>query len=192
MVGHYRRQEDEAYITLNRVIHEAFIDGARNPRLADVYRREHGRLSTLRYFAPKSPSQWDEAVDEHEQMMSALHRRDGRRFAQIARDHMRHKANVVLQTIDALQSRSRAGLIRERRLRIVRWAAAKNANLRSGIRWRRSDAACRRYAAIPLELIQRFPHQMAVGRGPDTAMTPCAPPDRRGKRESATPRRRNI
>ncbi len=108
MVGHYRRQEDEAYITLNRTIHEAFIDGARNPRLADVYRREHGRLSTLRYFAPKSPSQWGEAVEEHEQMMSALHRRDGRRFAEIARDHMRHKADVVLQTIDALQSRSRA------------------------------------------------------------------------------------
>jgi DNA-binding GntR family transcriptional regulator len=49
-----------------------------------------GELVT-RKLAP----QWNEAIDDHEDILTVLHRRDGAHLATIMRDHVWHKATVT-------------------------------------------------------------------------------------------------
>jgi len=43
----------------------------------------------------KLAPQWNEAVGDHEDILTALYRRDGEHLATIMRDHVWHKATVT-------------------------------------------------------------------------------------------------
>jgi DNA-binding GntR family transcriptional regulator len=68
------------------------------------------RLRSLFFVTPKAPPQWADAVEDHQEMMTALEARDGVRFASIARRHIRHKADVMRIAFDALEARADAKL----------------------------------------------------------------------------------
>lgn len=99
MVRHYKKGEAGPYLKINRQIHEAIFDAAGNEELTQLYHTLMVRTHAVRFTAKKSPERWDEAVEDHEEMMTALMKRDGKRLAQILKDHLRHKAAMVHESL---------------------------------------------------------------------------------------------
>jgi DNA-binding GntR family transcriptional regulator len=106
MVEHFQRGEKRPYQELNRAVHEAIFELANNKTLSETYNMLHARLASLLLISPKSPQQWAAAVDDHEQMLAALEAGDGAQFAQIARGHVRHRAEVMHIGLDMLEARA--------------------------------------------------------------------------------------
>lgn len=91
----HQRQDDAAYFTLNREIHEAIMQAARNATLAAIYGNLSSRIQRMRYTAHKTPEQWRRAMDEHNRMVALLRARDGEGLARVMRDHIRGKKDVI-------------------------------------------------------------------------------------------------
>jgi DNA-binding GntR family transcriptional regulator len=108
MVEHYYAAQEQPYAELNRAIHDAFFNAARNRSLIDAYQMLELRLQTLMFMAPKTAPQWAEAVGDHERMMTALEARDAAQFSLEARHHVRHKAEVLRTALDTLEARTEA------------------------------------------------------------------------------------
>jgi DNA-binding GntR family transcriptional regulator len=108
MVEYFRGGQEEGYSDLNRAIHEAIFQAAKNRSLMEAYQVLEMRLQTLMVMAPKTAPQWAEAVDDHMRMMKALEARDVAQFSLEARHHVRHQAEVLRSTLDALDARTEA------------------------------------------------------------------------------------
>ncbi|QJP17112.1 GntR family transcriptional regulator [Starkeya sp. ORNL1] len=99
MVDAYRRTDSATYLKLNRQIHEAFFEIAANNSLTQMYQTLMVRIHAVRFIAQKSSERWREAVEDHEQMMVALRARDTARLGAILKEHLRHKAAMVLESL---------------------------------------------------------------------------------------------
>ncbi len=102
MVKHYKRGEWAGYIKLNRAIHDAIFAAAGNAALTQLYQQMLVRTHSVRFVAKKSAPRWQEAVEDHEKMMAALEKRDGKALAKILTVHLQHKADMVREAMDAL------------------------------------------------------------------------------------------
>jgi DNA-binding GntR family transcriptional regulator len=56
-----------------------------------------------RYIANYSPERWDEAVEEHEEMLRALTKRDGAALQRILREHLANKLVLVMEALGGAQ-----------------------------------------------------------------------------------------
>lgn len=106
MVEHFQRSERRSYYELNRAVHEAIFEIADNKTLSETYNMLQARLSSLLVISPRAPRQWAAAVDDHEQMLAALEAGDGAQFAQIARGHVRRRAEAMHIALDMLEARA--------------------------------------------------------------------------------------
>jgi len=106
MVEHFQRSETQPYHELNRAVHEAIFEAADNKTLSETYNMLKARLISLLVISPQSPRQWAAAVDDHEQMLAALEAGDSAQFAQIARGHVRRRAEVMHTAVDMLEARA--------------------------------------------------------------------------------------
>ncbi|MCB4768128.1 GntR family transcriptional regulator [Ancylobacter sp. Lp-2] len=104
MLAFYRAGDPAGYLRLNRQIHESFFDIAGNTSLTQLYRTLMVRIHAVRFTAQKSMERWREAVEDHEEMMAALKARDGARLGAILKEHLRHKAAMVLEALNQLDS----------------------------------------------------------------------------------------
>ena len=102
MLGHYQRGDWLRYSKLNRAIHEAIFAAAGNAALSALYQQLIIRTHSIRFVAKKSPMRWQEAVEEHKQIMAALERRDGKKLARIMVTHLQHKADSVQEALKEL------------------------------------------------------------------------------------------
>lgn len=91
----FQRRDHVAYFTLNREIHEAMMQAARNGTLAGIYGNLSSRIQRMRYTAHKTDEQWQRAVDEHRRMVDLLRARDADALARLMRDHIRGKKEVI-------------------------------------------------------------------------------------------------
>ena len=98
MLDAWRREDNPAYFTLNREIHESIMRASRNATLQGIYATLSGRIQRARYAAHKTPEQWRRAVDEHEEILRLLKARDGERLARVLREHIRGKKPLILAT----------------------------------------------------------------------------------------------
>ncbi len=126
MIEHFRRGERRPYAELNRAFHDAVFEAADNKPLSETYNMMKARLSSL---LPGQPGRWSQQVrqmfqtafqnstrrahwaagiEDHEQMLAALEAGDGGQFAQIARRHIRRRAEVMHMAIDMLEARADA------------------------------------------------------------------------------------
>lgn len=101
MVRHYEAGEGAKYLKLNRAIHEAIFQAAGNAELTALYHTVMVRTHAVRFTAKKSPARWHEAVEDHVQIMAALEARDGPRLGALLKDHLRHKAGMVHESLDS-------------------------------------------------------------------------------------------
>ena len=114
MVDCYRAGDTGHYVELNRAIHFAIFAAADNQVLTDTHSILDARLFRIKGLlrVMPSPPRWAEAIEDHEQMVAALEARDGPALAQIARHHIRHKAEVVRHLLTALEEQMDAILQR--------------------------------------------------------------------------------
>ena len=102
MAKHYKRREWAGYIKLNRAIHEAIFTAAGNAALSALYQQVLVRTHSVRYVAKKSPARWQESMADHEKIISALEKRDGKALARVLTLHLQHKAYMVREAMAAL------------------------------------------------------------------------------------------
>lgn len=96
MLEAYQRRDLPVYFDRNQAIHERIIVASGNPVLGEVYQGLSARIRRARYAANTSEERWAAAVREHEAMLAALHARDAAGLAEILRDHLHKKCEVVL------------------------------------------------------------------------------------------------
>jgi DNA-binding GntR family transcriptional regulator len=95
MLAAFQQQDEVAYFSLNRAIHEGFMAAARNKTLSAIYANLSSRIQRMRYTAHKTPGQWQRAMDEHTRMVELLKARDGIGLAEVMKHHIRGKAEVI-------------------------------------------------------------------------------------------------
>ena len=101
MAAHHRRREKEAYFTLNSEIHAAVLVHAGNMDLAATHARLNLRARRGRYVAIIDEARWDEAMGEHEALMTAFRRRDPEAAAAIWHLHLQHTGAAIAAALRA-------------------------------------------------------------------------------------------
>lgn len=95
MLAHHARRDRPAYFRANQAIHQAIVQASGNAVLAQVYAALSGRIRRARYAANLNAARWDEAVGEHEAILTALAARDGARLADLLRSHLANKSYAL-------------------------------------------------------------------------------------------------
>ena len=99
MALHHSRGERLEYFTLNQKIHECILRASKNSALLKVYTGLSDRVRRSRYIANISKKRWDEAMEEHEQILAALNNRDGEKLSILLKSHLLNKSKVIKATI---------------------------------------------------------------------------------------------
>ncbi|WP_312515782.1 GntR family transcriptional regulator [Massilia sp.] len=89
------------YYSNNQAIHNQITMAARNTVLLQTYMSMNRRLQALRQRTNVVPTKWDQAVDEHSQMIEALDARDGKRLGKLLADHLLDKRDSAMQLLSA-------------------------------------------------------------------------------------------
>ena len=96
MYAHFLRHELKEYFALNQAIHAAILDAAGNPVLSATYHSLAGRITRARYMSNRMhPDRWQQAMDEHEQILAALVRRDGEALGALLARHLHNKRDII-------------------------------------------------------------------------------------------------
>ena len=101
MVQSYRDRDLAAYFRINQQIHRAILVAARNPTLTNACQALSARMQRARYAANMSDARWSAAVAEHEEIMTCLAARDGKRLSEVLMGHMRNKQDSVLRWLES-------------------------------------------------------------------------------------------
>ena len=96
----YKTRDRRKYFRLNQQIHETMAQAARNPTLNGMRDMLNGRVSRARYFANISTARWDQAMKEHEALLTALKARDGALLGRILKEHLAHKLETLRGVIE--------------------------------------------------------------------------------------------
>ncbi|WP_170122139.1 GntR family transcriptional regulator [Breoghania corrubedonensis] len=100
MRQHFERGELTDYFAVNNAIHELIIGECGNPILAEAHERLMMRARLGRHMALADQSRWEEAMDEHEQMMTVLRRHDCAAVAAIWRRHLLNSGRALAQQLN--------------------------------------------------------------------------------------------
>ncbi|HDZ48708.1 hypothetical protein LCGC14_0038600 [marine sediment metagenome] len=95
MLEYYRTRDLMPYFQVNRQIHEAILAASNNEILQETYSNLNQRIKRVRYSKKMTERYWSQAVKDHENMMAALEKRDGKLLGQILRDHLCNKIEVA-------------------------------------------------------------------------------------------------
>jgi DNA-binding GntR family transcriptional regulator len=99
MLAAYTRRDLPNYYRLNAAIHNAINAAAKNPVLTSTYQQVNARLQALRFSSNKDEDKWQSAMQEHEQMISALAARDAAAMRSVLLAHLANKRDVVVQQL---------------------------------------------------------------------------------------------
>jgi DNA-binding GntR family transcriptional regulator len=102
MYGFYLNRDMHGYFDRNQLIHHKIVAVARNAVLTATYASFAGRIRRVRYSAnlARKRDRWGEAMREHEAILDALRRRDGRDLSEILFRHLRNKQTAAVEHID--------------------------------------------------------------------------------------------
>lgn len=95
MLEHHARDELKPYFEANQAIHQKIVDCARNAELTDIYKKLSVRIRRARYMANFSKERWDQAVDEHEEILDVLKRRESGKLKSLLQRHLKNKYKVI-------------------------------------------------------------------------------------------------
>ncbi len=101
MLAAYTRRDLPAYYPLNAAIHSAINAAAKNPVLTATYKQVNARLQALRFRSNQNGDKWRAAVNQHEQMIQALGRRDAPAMRAVLLTHLNNKRDVVIEQLRA-------------------------------------------------------------------------------------------
>ncbi|MCP1314493.1 MULTISPECIES: GntR family transcriptional regulator [unclassified Halomonas] len=95
MLAHYEARDLTQYFEVNRQIHERILAASDNPVLQEMYSNLSQRVKRVRYSKQMTDTFWKRAVEDHEQMIDALERRDGQKLGQVLREHLCNKIEIA-------------------------------------------------------------------------------------------------
>jgi len=95
MLKFYHARDLGNYFQTNQAIHEAILAASGNSELATMYNSLAARVRRARYLANMTDERWAQAVEEHEQILKALEKRDGKKLSSILRKHLQSKFKTV-------------------------------------------------------------------------------------------------
>ncbi|HTR88092.1 MAG TPA: GntR family transcriptional regulator [Reyranella sp.] len=101
MEAAHARHDLPNYYRVNRAIHDRINTIAGNPILTQTFRTLNARLHALRFRSNLVRGKWDQAVDEHRQMLDALAARNGTKLRDLLVRHLHAKRQAVLETMNA-------------------------------------------------------------------------------------------
>lgn len=84
------------YFELNQQIHDAMVDMADNESLMMVHSILSKRMRSLRYSGNSTPDNWRGALEDHEEIATALRRRDMKAIKKAVNDHF---ANTIQRVV---------------------------------------------------------------------------------------------
>lgn len=99
MMADYARRDRAGYFRLNEDIHDRILAAARNPTLEATTQMLASRIRRARFQANLTEARWAEAVAEHEIILDALQKRDGKRLSEILPAHLAAKLGSLRQVI---------------------------------------------------------------------------------------------
>lgn len=99
MLECYRQKDMPGYFQHNQHIHELIMEAADNATLVSMYQSLAVRVRRARYMANMSAERWQQAVDEHEQILAALLARKPAKLAAVLKKHLDNKRVTVQQWV---------------------------------------------------------------------------------------------
>lgn len=102
MSSHYQAQELDAYFAVNTKIHETVVAMASNDFLDATYRRLILRAKRGRYMAVLNADRWRQAMDEHDELIEAMGRRNAADAGRVWRAHLAHTGKTVAAVLRAI------------------------------------------------------------------------------------------
>jgi DNA-binding GntR family transcriptional regulator len=108
MLAAWTRRDLSTYYGLNSRIHKAINLAARNPVLSATYDQVNARLQALRFRSNQNEDKWQQAVNEHEEMIRALTACDGAALREVMLRHLQNKREAVLAAMPAMPAVSPA------------------------------------------------------------------------------------
>jgi DNA-binding GntR family transcriptional regulator len=106
MLADRAREDHQSYFERNQAIHFKIIDCAGNGVLSQAYRALNEQVRRVRYQANVNRERWDQAIAEHEEILSALMARDSTRLKRQLAHHLANKMGVVTRSLAALQAQA--------------------------------------------------------------------------------------
>ena len=100
MLAYYQKGDMPGYFRHNQRIHEIIMEAAGNSTLSSMYQSLAIRVRRARYLANMSTERWQQAVDEHEEIIVALDARDGKTLGTILKRHLENKFATVRQWLE--------------------------------------------------------------------------------------------
>ncbi|MBX2885323.1 MAG: GntR family transcriptional regulator [Granulosicoccus sp.] len=97
MLACFEKQDIQSYFTHNQRIHEIIMEAANNEMLKSIYKSLAVRVRRTRYMANMNAERWQNAVNEHEQILTAIEARDGKALGEILKLHMANKFRSIRQ-----------------------------------------------------------------------------------------------
>lgn len=102
MHAHFLRRELPEYFELNQSIHEKIVAASRNPILETAHRLHSSRIRRARYQEIQvNEKRWREAMQEHEQIIEALERRDAPVLGDLLKYHLHRMFENAYQKLIA-------------------------------------------------------------------------------------------
>jgi len=101
MVVSKNQNDLPGYYQRNRAIHDMINLAARNTALRQVYLSLNRRIQALRYLSNQQAPKWERALHDHEEMITALQARDGKRLSEILRHHLLEKRDAIMLMVRA-------------------------------------------------------------------------------------------
>ncbi|MDB5531307.1 MAG: GntR family transcriptional regulator [Devosia sp.] len=100
MFAHFLRQEMAPYFELNQKIHIGLAAATGNAVLVSLYASLNAKILRYRYQANLQPERWQAAVEEHEDILSALILRDAPRLGALLRQHLLNKGAAIKSSLE--------------------------------------------------------------------------------------------
>lgn len=100
MLATYARGDRLQYFKLNQSIHLSIVKAARSETLLDIHGRLNARLYRVRYQSNLRNELWGTAVEEHNNILSALENRDATKLSKLLRDHLKSTWEKVSDYLD--------------------------------------------------------------------------------------------
>ena len=88
MIRLYEAGNRLEYFKLNQRIHSSFPKLSRNAMLAATHETIQARLKRIRFLGNETRDKWRSSITEHEEMITALERRDADALAEVLSRHM--------------------------------------------------------------------------------------------------------
>jgi DNA-binding GntR family transcriptional regulator len=99
MMACYRVRDRMPYYKMNQEFHSRLAELSKNETLQEMQANIQARLKRIRFIGNQEPDSWAGAVADHEEMMRALKKRDGRALGEAMANHLKKTWDRVKDSI---------------------------------------------------------------------------------------------